>query len=332
MGASFEPVRVAMVGLGLYGGPYDCFMKGMDELTMLKVFDVRPEATARVSGEMGCAGAATFKEILEDPEIEGIIVNTPNDLHAEQTVQAAAHGKHAYVVKPMANSVAECKSMIEASRAAGTVAFVDHPMRRTGAVRLIKELLAEGALGQPLAVEATCSSGWGLSLTPDQWRWYRSKCPGGPLLQLGIHQIDIVVYLFGKVKTVTASLRRLATPAEVVDTTFSLYEFESGPSGCLHANYATGVPYSSLRIYGTAGNIHSDAAGATLHRAKEEPERLDVDKVEVIRETLVEFAGCVRGKAEQEVTPEGAMHAVAIVEAARLSSREGRAVNIEEMM
>ena len=325
------PVKTALVGLGLYGGPFDAYTRGVPGLELVKVFDVRKEATERVSGQLNCPGASSYEEIIEDDEIGAVIVNTPNFAHCEQAVAAARHGKHAYVVKPMANTAAECRRMIDAARDAGTILFVDHPIRRTGANRKIKELLNAGAIGKVFAVEATVTSGWGQGLTPDQWRWYESKCPSGPLIQIGVHSLDTLIYFFGPIVAVSAMIRKYVTKAEIDDTAMNIYEFESGLTGFLHANYVTGVCHSSMHIYGTDGNIFSDPEGLTLRKRKCEPEKVATPDGNCVYETFVEFSGCIHGSARQEVTPESAMHVVAVVEAARLSSKAGREVRVGEV-
>ncbi|GAI81652.1 unnamed protein product, partial [marine sediment metagenome] len=90
-------------------------------------------------------------------------------------------------------------------------------------VREMKSLVARGALGKVLSAEANYSHSGGLSLTSQQWRWDENKCPALPLMQLGIHHIDNLVYLLGSVRRVfsTASTIDLVQPPRPTKPTFT---------------------------------------------------------------------------------------------------------------
>jgi predicted dehydrogenase len=133
--------------------------------------------------------------------------------------------------------------------AAGVSLMVGHCFRRLGAARRAKGLLDEGVLGTIVLAEASFSLPG--TLTPDQWRFYRQTCPGGPLMQLGIHHADTLQYLLGPVRRVRGAFAHLVTQAEIDDVGVALLEFEGGARGALTSSYVSPKTFS-LRLFGTA--------------------------------------------------------------------------------
>jgi len=185
--------------------------------------------------------------------------------------------------------------------------------------------------------EANFSNERGLELTPETWRWYLSKTPGGPLIQLGVHHADNLQYLLGPVAAVTAVQRKLYTPSEVPDTTMSILEFESGALGYLGCGWASPGIYQ-IRLQGTKQNLmydldfthwddahEADAWSTLVSQAYGQQERTPVElpPTDMFREQLEEFALAAVGKGTVEVTADDAIRALAIVHTAIESNRLG---------
>lgn len=122
-------------------------------------------------------------------------------------------------------------------RDAGVTLLVGHQMRRVGAARRTKALLEEGVLGTVVLAEANFSLPG--VIIPDQWRAHRRTCPGGPLMQLGVHHADTLQYLLGPVVRVRGSFARLSTAAEIDDV----------------ASAAPGVVLAAVRSRGLGGVV-----------------------------------------------------------------------------
>ena len=281
--------------------------------------------------QYGAKAVASPAEIWDDADIEGVVISSPNHTHLDLVRQAAASGKHVFVEKPITPTVAEGRQMIEICRKAGVLLMVGHNTRRREHVRKMKQFIDDGTLGLPLAAELNNSHAGGLDIQPGDWRWSPANCPGGPLIQLGIHHTDTLLYLLGPVRRVSAWQRRLAVRAEIDDTTMTLLEFENGALGYIGAMYA--VPALCFyHILGTKANVRWDRAFGLILEGEGSYEVIPVADNDTIGEEIDEFAGCIRNGSTPEVDGEKALAALALIEAAILSSQRSRPVDISEIL
>src|SRR3954451_9332567 len=159
------------------------------------------------AAEAVCGAAPSVEVALDHTEVEGALLLTPNDTHADLAVACAERGVHVFVEKPIADTVPDAERMAIACREAGVTLMVGHAFRRLGAARKVAQLVEEGALGRVVLAEATFSLPG--ALTPDKWRAHRGRNPGGPLMQLGIHHVDTLASWLGEPVGAT---RRVAHP------------------------------------------------------------------------------------------------------------------------
>jgi predicted dehydrogenase len=275
-----------------------------------------------------------LEEVLADKSVDGVLVITPNDTHREIVEKAARAGKHVFVEKPIANTVADGRAQIKATSDAGVTLFVGHLARRSSGVRMAKKMIDAGEAGRLIMIEGHIAHNGGLFLTPDQWRWYRNRCPGGPLMQLAVHTVDTFNYLCGRVRSVSAKVGRLATPAEIDDVGLMILEYENGALGYVGTAYT--VPSSGfMNIYGTEAVIECGRRGGdVLVRRKSGAVETRNPMIEAnpLAEELDEFAISAQTGARPETGgPEG-LDALAVILAAIESARRGSAVTTEEIL
>jgi predicted dehydrogenase len=155
--------------------------------------------TARIAGELGVAWhSADWRELLERPDLAVVSIVTPPALHREMALAALAAGKHVLCEKPTAMDTFEAEVMAAAAAARpDQLALIDHELRFLPAVRLARQLIAEGAIGAVRHAEVrTVSSSRGDPQRP--WTWWADAAQGGGALgALGSHQIDLLRYLLG---------------------------------------------------------------------------------------------------------------------------------------
>jgi predicted dehydrogenase len=334
------PVRLGLIGLGDWGEHAALAARHVPGVTIAACYARSPETRTTFAARHGCAACSSYPDMLRDASIEGILVMTPNQAHQEQVVLAAAHGKHCLVTKPIAASVDDAIAMIRACQAAGVVLAVGHQSRREPAVRRLKQLLEASALGQPVLVEANISTGGGLGIQPGQWRWSAEECPGGPLIQLGVHHIDTLQYLLGPIVRVQSWQRQAAVRAEIDDITCTLLEFESGLLGYLGAGYASSEA-CWIKVYSTAAVAHydqhlglivsQDSWEAGPARRQEAPGMQLTAPIATMREEIAEFAECIRTGKPPEIDGWQALRNLAVVLAAVESNRTGQAVVVDNL-
>ncbi|OGQ80323.1 MAG: hypothetical protein A3F90_10700 [Deltaproteobacteria bacterium RIFCSPLOWO2_12_FULL_60_19] len=344
--AAREPVRVAAVGLGRWARTLADAAAGSERLKLVNCFSRSEKSREEFSRRYGCHAAKSYAELLKDSEVEGIIVTTPNDAHAEPIEEAAASGKHVYVEKPIAHTIGDALAIERTCRDAGVILAVGHSARRLQGNRKIKEILDQGGIGKLVMAECNFSNDRSLALKPEEWRWRKDKSPGGPLIQLGVHHADTLRYLFGPVKSVTAMAKRLYTPAEIEDVTMTLLELESGQLCYIGSNWASQGTFYTY-VYGMDANLYftvdfnfwsrSDALDEhsrleIQQRGASGREPIPLGRGDMFREELEEFADCIRENKQPEVGGKEGTAALAVIVAALRSAAERRTVEVKEVL
>ncbi|MBE7552829.1 MAG: Gfo/Idh/MocA family oxidoreductase [Anaerolineales bacterium] len=326
-----KPVRLALLGPGGFGQERARAMQASPLVEFVACYSPLEAEMLACQRQFGAQPVKTAGAIWDDPTIKGVVLSTPNHLHPEQTRLAAAAGKHVFVEKPIAPTVASARQMIEDCARAGVTLMVGHNSRRRTRIRTMKRLLDEGRLGRPLAAEANNSHAGGLEITSADWRWARANCPGGSLSQLGIHHADSLQYLLGPIARVSAWQRRLAVAAEIDDVTVALLEFENGALGYLGAHYA--IPHLRfVHILGTQANVRWERSLGLVLETDNGQEQLPLVENDTVQEEIDEFARCTTTGAAPEVGGQEALAALAVIEAAVLSNQRQRPVEIAEVL
>jgi predicted dehydrogenase len=278
--------------------------------------------------------------MVTDDSLDGIVIMTPNSTHCELAVAALRAGKHVLVTKPLATTLADAAAMIAAAKEGGRVLSVGHQSRRHPALRRLKTLVDSGALGTPRLIEGNTSSPSGFSVTAGDWRSREAECPGGPLMQLGIHYIDNFQHLLGPVRTVSAWMSRTAASAVDPDTTMTLIGFDAGSSGYLGSSYVTSKA-RWIRVSGEEASATFAADGSLTVSGKSGelaevivPASADRDAVlqQMMAEEIAEFAACIRNNRRPENTAEAGARNLAVVLAAVESHRRSASVVVDELL
>ena len=329
-------VRLAAVGLGRWA---QVLARGIQRGEKTELYSCYSRSEDNRKKFMDLYGvkrsASTYEELLSDPDVEGLVITTPNDTHNELITQALEAGKPVYTDKPVAQTLEDALEIRKAVTNAGLPFAVGHSARRLSGNRVMKRRIEDGTLGGVTLAEANFSNERGLELTPETWRWYLDKTPGGPLIQLGVHHADNLQYLLGPVAAVSAHQRKLFTPSEVPDATMTILEFESGALGYLGCGWASPGIYQ-IRLQGTKQNLMYDLDFShwdESHMADEQSELLsqeygqksrtpvDLPATDMFREQMEEFGLAIRGQATVEVGIDEAIRALAIVHTAIESNR-----------
>jgi UDP-N-acetyl-2-amino-2-deoxyglucuronate dehydrogenase len=227
-----------------------------------------------------------------------------------------------FVEKPIADSLDAAERMRQACADAGVTLMVGHAFRRLGAVRRVKELIDEGALGRVVLAETNMSLPG--SFKPEAWRADRDRNRGGPIMQLGIHHVDTLAYWLGPVRRASGRFAHVHTPADIDDVGVVTLEFESGALGTVTGSYVSPKTLS-LRLLGSKAvldlltdfSVWPDAQAldrVTTVTLGGEP--VAFEERDMLAEELAEFGRCMRGEAEPETGAEEGLAALrAVLEA-----------------
>jgi len=343
---AFEPVRVASMGLGRWANVLaDAALRG-GKIRLVSCFSRTPEKRREFSRRYGTREAAAFDEFLKDPEVEAVILTTPNHNHLEHIEALASAGKHVYCEKPIAHSLEHARRIVQAVEKAGVKLAVGHSARRLAPSRKLKALIEAGEIGKVSMCESNFCTERGLELNPAMWRASGELNPTGVVIQLSIHHIDTLRYLNGPVRTVIGRLKRMHATADVEDTSMIVMEHENGVLSYVGGGWA--CPWAfHMNVHGTKGVAHFRITGQQWRDPSKAPEpirlRIDRDPLgkdtvhdmpegDMFRDALEDFASCVREGRSPEVDGRAAYEALAVVYAAAESSRAGKAVELGQFM
>jgi predicted dehydrogenase len=329
-----EPLRVASLGMGWWSDVLADAINRSGKLKITACYSRSEEKRAAFAAKYGCRAVPSYEAILADKDIEAVINTTPNGVHLETTRAAADAGKHVFLDKPIANTVSDGRRITELCRKAGVVLALGYQRRRENQFRWIKRQIDEGLFGKLVNAEANISRDRLGKIDLGSWRYQAAGMPGGVMLQIGIHYTDVLEYLIGPVKAVSGQFARLVLPGDNPDVASLVLEHENGALSTLNASYASASEYYLMNIYGKEATAYYDMFEGLrmLKRGEGKPVKVPFANKDTIAEELEEFADAVRGGGAPEVGGEYATTSLAVIRAGILSAREGRHVEIAEIL
>jgi predicted dehydrogenase len=304
-----RPIGWCIVGLGRIS--MDHFMPGVQQghtgRMVALVSGHRPKAEQQAA-KYGVPASSLYSyedydRIRDNKDIDAVYIALPNSMHAEYTVRAARAGKHVLSEKPMATSVADCRRMIDACRAANVKLMIAYRCQYEPVNLRAISLIRSGAIGQVQAIE----SANGFNISPGEWRLNRALAGGGPLLDVGIYSLNACRYLTGE-EPEPATIRanssvidrdgRFTTVEENVSWTM---KFPSGIVAACNTSYGAQMN-GYYRVHGAKGMIELSPAFIYegLHMKAELPDHQTIDMPDPQRDpdqfTVQSdyFAQCIR--------------------------------------
>ncbi len=323
-------IDAAIVGLGRWGQVLVEAVQGKSKkIRFIAGVARRPERVTAFAQRHGLSLEGDYDSVLATPEIRAVVLATPHTRHAEQAIAAARAGKHVFVEKPFTLTRASAEQVVAAAEQAGIVLAVGHNRRFLPAVAELRRRVEEGRLGDLLHVEANFSGNAALRYAPESWRASRHESPAGAMAGLGIHMIDLMIHLFGRIARVSAqSLRRAAT-IDIDDTTSMLLRFENGMSGYLGTLAAT-APLWRLQVFGTEAwaELRDENTLAFRRIGTSEEEVLHYPPFDKERAELEAFAAAIGGESAYPLRPEEAVHGVSVFESIVRSAETDATIEI----
>ena len=329
-----EPLRVGCLGMGWWSDVLADAMKRSDRFEIVSCYTRSEEKRQAFAKKYGCAAAPSYEAILKDKTIAAVINTTPNNVHLETTRAAAQAGKHVFLDKPIANTIADGKAITEACRKAGVVLALGYQRRKEGHFRWIRKQIDDGVFGKLVNAEANISRDRLGKIDLSSWRYTAEGMPGGVMLQIGIHYSDVLEYLLGPITAVNGRLAQLVLPGDNPDVASLVMEHENGALSTLNASYASASEYYCMNVYGKEASAFYDLHQGLrfLKRGTERSEPVQCAKNDTIREELDEFAGAVRGNGRPEMGGDASTRSLAVLRAGIKSAREGRRVEVAEVL
>lgn len=319
-------IRALIVGLGRWGQILVSSAQGNSDQIRFVAGVTRTRSKAEeFARKSGFELLDTYEEALQRDDIDAVVLATRHSQHAEQIIQAAAANKHVFVEKPFTMTRKSALEAIAACEKAGVILSVGHNRRFLPAMKDLHDLIDSGKLGQILHVEGNCSGDQGYRFQEGNWRATPAESPGGGFTGKGIHVVDSMVHLCGRISEVQAISLKQILKAGMDDTTSMLFRFESGMSGYLGTISATGNIWRMF-VFGSEGwaEMREQDCLVTCFREGETTVKnypdFNTEKAE-----LEAFAAAVEGKAAYPMTSKEAVNVIGVMEALITSATSGKA-------
>jgi predicted dehydrogenase len=320
-------IRAAIVGIGRWGRTLVGAVEGKSAAIRFTSGYNRTRAHAEAfCAEHGIALRDSLDAILADPAIDAVVFATPHSEHGAQVECAAATGKHVFMEKPFTLDRKSAARALDAVARAGVVLGVAYPRRFYPGMRELKARIDEGRLGTIAHCHAEQNSPAGLFMHPQSWRALASEAPAGGMTASGVHNLDAMIHLFGRIDEVYATSLRRIVSYDAEDTTSVMFRFASGMSATLVSSIVTAVGYR-LAVFGTKGCVElltpecdfrftptPDAMPAGRH-AQPAPEVIENRGFNAILAELEAFAAAIGGGVPYPIPAEEVLHGVAAFEA-----------------
>ena len=325
-------MKVGCVGMGWWSDVLADAIKRSGKLTIAGCYSRSAEKREKFAAKYGGRAFPSYEALLADRSIDAVINTTPNGAHLETTRAAAEAGKHVFLDKPIANTIADARAITEACRSAKVVLALGYQRRRESHFRWVRQHLGE--FGKLVNAEANISRDRLGQIDLNSWRYTAEGMPGGVMLQIGIHYTDVLEYLLGPVRAVSGQFVRLVLPGDNPDVASLLLEHENGALSTLNASYASASEYYLMNIYGKEATAYYDLHQGlrVLKRGSKASTPVAAEKNDTILEELEEFMRAVRGDGEPEMDGERSTASLAVILAGIRSAREGRRVEVREIL
>jgi predicted dehydrogenase len=333
-------LRAAIVGLGSWGRVLVTSVQGRSGHLRFTTGYTRTASTAEgFCRDHGIRLAATFQDVLDDPAVDAVVLATPNSRHGTQVQRAAAAGKHVFVEKPFTLTSEDARAAVAAVTQAGLTLAIGFNRRFHPSMRELRSRVKSGALGTIGSIIAELTATSGFYRARDSWRVDPAEEPAGAMASVGVHLVDALIDIGGRVREVHCVAEHRAGP-HGEDTTSLLVRMASGATGLAFCSFAAARNYR-LAVYGSRGFAEVLAPtmdtfrfipaveGRTSHLARiPEPETLQTAGFNTVAEELEQFARCIRTGTPYPVPVEEILHGVAVFEAAVESARTGLPVAV----
>ncbi len=329
-------VGIGIVGLGRWARAHGAAAGRTDTARFVSCFSRDAERRTAFADEFALESSAdSYEALLADPAVEAVIVSTPNDLHVEMALAAADSGKPVLIDKPISVDVPGGLRLLRAA-AAGARIGVAHHARRLAGHRTAQRWLASGEGGIARLAHADFSNARGAQMKPDAWHRRVAGAEAGVLIQVGIHQVDTVLSLFGPPVAINARLG-YQTMGPLADAAVVIITHASGTVSTVTSSWTTPSLYR-IEIQAGGGNLRyrldhghwssgdvDDYGTLTLDRDGEPETVLETGKGDPLAEQIEELAAAARDNGTMEVDAAAGLRAMAVVVAAVRSTAAGGA-------
>lgn len=345
-----DQVKVGIVGCGMITA-----RRHAPEYTdnphaqIVAFYDFDQQRAGELAAGYGGQVYATPEELFADPEIDAVSICSPNYTHASYSIQALEAGKHVLCEKPMALSLEDTRSMMDAAKRAGKILMIGHNQRLLPTHRKARELLQSGMIGTILSVQSNFRhsgpENWSVNRSNSTWFFDKNKAHFGALGDLGAHKLDIIRFLTGdEVDTIccdTVTRDKRYPNGELIDledNASAIFRMRSGIFGTMNVSWTNyGEEDNSTILYGDKGvmKIFGDFADDIVvelrddTRVKYQVGAISTNEKQLKSGIIDDFVDAIRTGREPTVTGVDGHNTLAVIVTANRSAQERRWLKVE---
>lgn len=344
-------LRLGLAGYGLVGERHAAALGATPGVELAVVVEPSGTAGAKVAA-IGLSHRTTLEEALERDALDGIILATPNALHVEQARACIVAGCPVLIEKPIATSAAEARDLVAEAERREVPILVGHHRRHNPIIQQARKIVEEGRIGEVRGVQATC---W--FYKPDAYfeaAPWRRQSGAGPISVNLVHDVDLLRYLCGDVRSVRAIVRPARRGGANEDLASALLDFENGAVGTITVSDSIVSPWSwemtsgeypiyprtpasCYQLGGTHGALSLPDLKVWTHLDGQRDWWTPMTASCEIRENsdpltsqIAHFAAVIRGQARPLVSGLEGVRTLEVIEAIQKSARTGEIVMLGE--
>jgi predicted dehydrogenase len=280
-------------------------------------------------------------DLCADPDVNAVYICTPNHLHKQHALAAIRAGKHVLCEKPLAITAEDCATIVEAAERARVVLAVPYYRRFYPVVERLREIVLSGRLGRLTSAQAVCH-GW---FQPPQepppdgrainWRTRREESGGGTLTDIGSHRLDLLCWLLGEPRSVSATVERIMAWYDGEDQANVTVQFANRAVAQLDQSWCTRALRDTLMVFGTEGQATiPDLEGTSLEvQIGRERERIEVAPraSATHRPVIADMVGALQTGGSVRCSGADAVQTSQIIELAYRSASERRTLDVPHL-
>ncbi|ACT01193.1 Gfo/Idh/MocA family protein [Paenibacillus sp. JDR-2] len=351
-----QKLRIGIIGAGTIGKVHASYFQQQLDTEVAAIADVQLEAARQVAEQFQITTThESIDALLQDKQIDAVVIAVPNLFHEALVIQALKEGKHVLIEKPLAIDLKSARNIVRAQKESGKVVMIPHQLRWDAASLAIKEQAATGALGQIYYAK----TGWFRRKNIPGWgSWFTQQklSGGGPLIDVGVHMLDLAIYLMGNPKPVSVfaaaysefggkkkGIGTWGTPNwngsfDVEDLASAMIRFDNGATLQLEVSWAAHTIAenngSFLHLMGSEGGaaLQGDTGKFLLEQFNRtaDIDILPSSTAEDPRSLMIRhFTDCIQRNAEPITNAYSGFVNMAIIEAIYESAREGKLVEVD---
>ena len=282
--------------------------------------------------------APTLEDLIQHPAVHAVYISTTNELHYEQTLAAAKAGKHILCEKPLAMTLDQARHMIKVCQQHNVVLATNHHLRNAASHRAMRQLIADGAIGKPIAARV-----FHAVYLPEHlqgWRLTNPNAGAGVVLDITVHDVDTLRFVLNAEPVeVTSLTQHFGMGSGVIeDGAMAIFRFDNGVMAQTHEGFTTKYAGNGFEVHGTEGSIigkrmmQQTPGGEVILRTAEGERLIELQHENLYEVGMRRFMGAVKGTDTPAATGEDGFASLAAALACLDSANSHQTVAIPSFM